>query len=224
VVRRWRAGAVALGLGVALTLAACSDDGDVPPGTDGPTEEPVDEPSADADEPAEGEASDGAAVDDPADEAADDTEDPASGTASEGEPLATVVHDVPDTEGAQLTVEVRSMEVVGELLRVGVAFTPTWDDDPELTLAQLLGAGPAAPGAGVGLRLIDPVNLLEYRPVRPSLPNGESVQLVDGSTLLVPFYLGAPEETPETFDVHLDVAQATGSFPPLQDVPFEAAG
>jgi hypothetical protein len=148
---------------------------------------------------------------------ADGSDEPAE--ASTGEPLASTVHEVPHEE-ATVAIEVRSMEVVGDLLRVGIEYTPSWTVEPSsrVTLNNLLGG---ADGEQFSPRLLDPVNLLEYRTVRSPVMNGTLVSVTVDEPRLLYFYFGAPITEPETLDLHLDFARQPSDVPPLLDLPYE---
>ncbi|TRO92005.1 hypothetical protein FKB34_13215 [Glycocaulis profundi] len=135
--------------------------------------------------------------------------------AAAGEPL---VIDIPGERDATVAIEITSMEEVGELLRIGVTFTPEWETEPfggrDADLAQTLGANLAN---RVTARLIDPVNLLEYQQAAGGT-GGQRVPMSAGTPRTVYFYFGLPVEEMETFDLYLDAAQV--GLPPLVDIPY----
>lgn len=134
-------------------------------------------------------------------------------------PLARVDHPLTDLDGV-LEAELRA-ERVGDLLRVAVTFTPRQIPDGSTTLASLLGG--TGMYEGISARLIDPVHLLEYGTVRPTVPHGQAVPAhVDHPSTLV-FYFGAPVEPLETFDLLLDLEATAVEWPGFVDVPFEGA-
>jgi hypothetical protein len=201
-----------------LVLTGCGSDDGEPDGVEG-TAEQTDEtatteaPDVDAPEDVD---------DDPDGEQDDDAVAGDGGTSNppSGESIASVVHEV-HGEDATVAVEVRSMELVGDLLRVGVEFTPSWSVEPSsrVTLNSLIGGAAAE---GFGPRLLDPVNLLEYRTVRSPVGNGTSVSAIADQPRLLYFYFGAPVQEPETLDLHLDFHQGPSDVPPLVDIPYGA--
>lgn len=131
---------------------------------------------------------------------------------------APLVVDIPGESGATVTIEVTSMEIVGELLRLGITFTPEWRIDPfsgrSPDLAQVLGANLSNP---VNARLIDPVNLLEYQLVTGGARG--VVPMTEGVPRTVYFYFGTPVEEMENFDLYLEAERV--ALPPLTDVPYQ---
>lgn len=206
---------LAVGAAVAL-LAGCTGGGD---GDDvaETTAEPEASPEPDADEPV-GDA------DPPETETDAESDDgPSDGdqrAAPEplGDPIASVTHTVPDFDDTLVRIDVLGMEIAGELLRLTVAFTPTWTVDPGASLNQLLGGLSASP---IGLRLVDPVNLLEYREVNGTNPTTNSIDTFTDIPVVAVYYFAAPVETPETLDIHVSVAQGDHLVPPLTGVPYQ---
>jgi hypothetical protein len=125
---------------------------------------------------------------------------------------------IPGEGDATVAIEITAIETVGELLRIGVTFTPEWQDEPfggrEADLARTLGANLSN---RVTARLIDPVNLLEYQQAAGGT-EGQIVPVSAGVPRTVYFYFGLPVEEMETFDLYLDVAQV--GLPPLVDIPY----
>lgn len=131
---------------------------------------------------------------------------------------APLVVDIPGESGATVTIELTSMEVVGQLLRLGITFTPEWQMEPfsgrDADLSQVLGANLQNP---VSARLIDPTNLLEYQQVTGGAR--DRVPMTEGTPRTVYFYFGTPVEEMETFDLYIEAGQV--ALPPLTDVPYQ---
>ncbi|MCS2610887.1 hypothetical protein [Halomonas dongshanensis] len=131
---------------------------------------------------------------------------------------APLVVDIPGESGATVTIEVTSMEIVGELLRIGVTFTPEWQIEPfsgrSPDLAQVLGANLSNP---INARLIDPANLLEYQLVTRG--SSRVIPMTEGVPRTVYFYFGTPVEEMESFDLYLEAERV--ALPPLTDVPYQ---
>lgn len=202
------------GVLVATVVAGCTGDD-----ADGDAEEPTtietdDAPAATEGEPAEGE---GAAEEDEADEGARE-EAADGGTAPATQPLASVEHQATALD-ATLQVDVMSAEVVGDLLRVAVAFTAQ-ELDEESSLAELMGS--IGPGNRISARLIDADNLLEYSSVRAAVPHGSGVSMVDGHAVTLYFYFAAPEQPMTSFDLQFDFGSGHPDLDGLVDVPFES--
>jgi hypothetical protein len=211
--RRFIAGGVA----TAVLLAGCGSDGAEPDAADDTSDVTAQADGADdSDAGAQAEGDDGAL-----DESAADEPEAARGDDTDREPLARVVHEVPHEE-VTIAIEVLSMEVVGDLLRVGIEYTPSWAVEPasRVTLNSLLGG---ADGEQFSPRLLDPVNLLEYRTVRSPVMGGTSVSVTVDEPRLLYFYFGAPVQEPETLDLHLDFGRGTSDVPPLLDIPYAPA-
>jgi hypothetical protein len=206
-----RRGWLALVAALALVLTtACSDDPEQADteslsntGTEeqAPVEEeaPVETAAAAATEPAEGAAQSEAAPAEPS-----------------GPPLASMTMPITFIEGGELEADVISMDVTGELMRVGITFTASLPVEvEEVGIGAVLTANENAPAAGISPEVIDPVNLKAYQAVAGWIPNGTSIYLRDGASHTIVFYYAAPQEQVETVDIKL-----SSQTPPITDVPF----
>lgn len=224
-VRRTTAAMVAAG----VLLVACTDGGD--DGTDPVQQDEPDEETAiaepDPEQPDDAEdngSSDQAeaaeeGVDGEGSDGADDEPTSTGGTpvgpdpAALADPIASYTHEVPDSSGGTLRVDITAMEIVGELLRVEVTFVPDLPVDPGVTINEVVRDSSGA--QQVSPLLIDPHNLLEYRQVTNAMPNGTSFGMADGVPRTFAFYFGKPVQDAPSFDLVL-----APEFPTLTDVPY----
>ena len=206
--RGWLALVAALAL---LLTSACSDDpgqADTESLSDTASEEP-----ATADEEAPAETEPVAAASEP------EAEDPQGGAASaeQGPPLASTTMPISFVEGGELEAAVTSLDVTGELMRLGITFTMSLPVEvEEVAIGAVLTADENAPAAGISPEIIDPVNLKAYQAVAGYIPNGTGIYLRDGASHTVVAYYAAPQDQVETIDIKL-----SSQTPPIADVPFQ---
>lgn len=186
---------------VVLALAACTNgDGDA----GAPRPEPTDEVAEAGDRTPREEREQEEGADDGPDEV------PA-------EALAAVAIPIGFVEDGELEVAVTSLEVTGELLRVGITFTASLPREVEkVAIGAVLSSNENAPASGISPELIDPANLKAYEVVTGAIRSGTSVDLIDGAPRTIVFYYAAPQDDVETFDIRL-----SSTSPTLTDVPFE---
>jgi len=206
-----RRGWLALVASLALLLtSACSDDpgqADTESLSDTASEEP-----AEADEEAPAETA-------PATMASEPAEEPQGGAApaEQGPPLASTTMPISFVEGGEMEVAVTSLDMAGELMRIGITFTMSLPVEvEEVGIGAVLTADENAPAAGISPEIIDPVNLKAYQAVAGYIPNGTGIYLRDGASHTIVCYYAAPQEDVETVDVKL-----SSQTPPITDVPFQ---
>lgn len=142
--------------------------------------------------------------------------EPAADVDPPGEPLASTTLPISFIDGGEFEVEVMSLEVSGELLRMAVTFTASLPSGIEdVGIGAVLTADENAPAAGVFPELIDPVNLKAYAAVTGWIPNGTGIYLGDGEQHTQVFYFAAPQDDIDTVDVVV-----SSLAPPITDVPF----
>lgn len=207
-----RRGWLALVAALALVLTtACSDDpeqADTESLSNTATEEqaPVEEEAPPAETAA-------AAATEPAEGAAQSEAAPVEPS---GPPLASMTMPIHFIEGGELEAEVISMDMTGELMRVGITFTASLPVEvEEVGIGAVLTADENAPAAGISPEVIDPVNLKAYQAVAGGIPNGMGIYLRDGASHTIVFYYAAPQDQVETVDIKL-----SSQTPPITDVPF----
>jgi hypothetical protein len=118
--------------------------------------------------------------------------------------------------GGELDIAVTQLDVVGELLRLGLTFTaslPAGSEDVEL--GAVLAGDENQSVAPVSPELIDPVNLKAYEAVAGDIPIGNSFPLADGVPATIVFYFAAPQDEIKTFDIVV-----SSRTPTIVDVPF----
>jgi hypothetical protein len=128
------------------------------------------------------------------------------------DPIAAVAAPIPWMEDGQVDIAVTSIEEVGELLRVGVTFTPflpTTESDVSIT--AMADGREFQPGARIAPRLLDPVGLKEYLVVRGAI---SSVTVPHGVPRTLLFYFPAFVDDVDTFDMILG-----DGMPSLTDIP-----
>jgi hypothetical protein len=196
---------------VAVVLSACSREPDDQAATD--------MPSADA-----GQASTAPALD--PDGVATAATSPTPGTQQSepfapesptAQPRASVSVPIGFIDGGELEMAVASVEVVGELMRVGITFNASLPPEaPSVAIGAVLAASETAPATGFSPEVIDPVNLKAYEAVVGAIPNGTTVNIQDGVPQTLIFYYAAPQDDVETLDIIV-----SSQVPTLSDIPFE---
>lgn len=153
---------------------------------------------------------------DPASEIVDGGTEPETADEPPGEPLASTTVPISFIDGGELDMAVTTLEVAGQLMRVGITFTASLPiEAEEVAVGAVLEANESAPAAGISPEVIDPVNLKAYEVVAGEVPNGSSIDLEDGVSHTVVFYFAAPQDDVDTVDVVL-----SSQTPPITDVPF----
>jgi hypothetical protein len=194
-----------------MLLSACSDDGDDQTANDTPSAaggQASTAPAPERDDIATPSASPAPGV---------EQSEPAVRESPTAQPLASVAVPIGFIDGGELEMAVSTIEVVGELMRVGVTFTAALPPEaPSVAIGAVLAASESAPAMGFSPELIDPVNLKAYEAVAGAIPNGTTVELFDGAPQTLIFYYAAPQDDVETLDLIV-----SSQVPTVTDIPFE---